>query len=181
MNAVIIRPIDLNDTESIVQWRNEDSVRSRLFSQELITAEQHIKYYNDVIKTGKCIQYIIEINGDDTKKIGTVFLKNIDYNSKKAEYGIFIGEEGFRGMGYAKIATRLILAQGFNVLQLNRVYLMVLADNFSAIRLYESAGFRYEGTMKEAYLRDNEYVDVVIMAILRENWEALKEINENIS
>ena len=172
MSEVSLRPLSLTDTNSIVRWRNSPSVKKNLYTQSELTPEQHIQYFNNVVLTGKCSQFIIEIDTVYGKKsIGTIFLKNIDLYNRCGEYGIFIGDDQERGKGYAKLATKQILRYGFEKLHLHRVYLTVMADNYPAIRAYENAGFIREGIEREAYLRGEEYVDIVYMAILEEEWK----------
>lgn len=170
--GVYIREINENDTANIVRWRNRDFVRKNLYSQELLTEEQHQEYFCKVVQTGKCRQFIIVVeNSGMLRDIGTIFIKNIDIHSKKGEYGIFIGEEDAQGKGYAKEATRQILQYAFCELNLNRVYLSVLAENENAIHLYEKSGFQREGILKEEYCRNGEFKDVVVMGITKGNWD----------
>ena len=172
MGTVALRPIELKDTDNIVKWRNLPSVKKNLYSQDELKPEQHINYYNSVVKTGKCAQFIITIEGTKgNQDIGTVFIKNIDHKNHNGEYGIFIGEEIARGKGYAKAATELVLKYGFESLNLHRIFLTVMNDNYPAIATYEKSGFLREGVMRDEYLRSDGYIDIIIMAILREDWE----------
>lgn len=172
MGTVALRPIELTDTDNIVRWRNLSSVKKNLYSQDELKPEQHINYYNSVVKTGKCAQFIISIEDtSDRQDIGTIFIKNIDHKNNNGEYGIFIGEETARGKGYAKAATELVLKYGFESLNLHRIYLTVMSDNYPAIAAYENSGFLREGVMRDEHLRSDGYIDIIMMAILREDWE----------
>ena len=171
MGEVSLRCLSIDDTQNIVRWRNSDFVRKNLFSQQTLTNE-HIEYYESKIKTGKCKQFIIVIKEDGkSMDVGTVFIKNLDYANSCGEFGIFIGEELARGKGYGKKATEQVLKYGFEVLGLNRIYLNVLADNTSAIKIYEHVGFIQEGIMRESFCRNKESVDVIIMAFLKCSWK----------
>lgn len=176
MGKVSLRPLSKEDTSNIVKWRNSSSVKRFLYSQAELKPEQHLEYYEKVVKAGKCAQFIITVDEKySATDIGTIFIKKIDNQSHNGEYGIFIGEESFRGKGYAKEATRQILEYGFDVLNLHRIYLTVMIDNHSAIKTYERCGFKREGVMRDEYLRsDGGYVDVVMMAILKGEWEVNK-------
>lgn len=175
MGIVSIRPLELKDTDNIVKWRNTPSVKKNLYSQDELKPEQHISYYERVVKAGKCAQFIISVDEDGgSEDIGTVFIKNLDHQSHNGEYGIFIGEESARGKGYAKAATEQILKYGFDVLDLHRIYLTVMSDNYPAIAAYEKSGFFREGVMRDEYLRSDGYVDVIMMAILKDEWEKRK-------
>ena len=168
---VSIRPININDTDNIVKWRNSDDVRFNLYSQDLISPEQHKNYFKNFIETGRCIQFIIEMHHDDIiEDVGTIFLKDIDRNSKKAEFGIFIGEASARGNGVAKKATIKILNFAFFEEQFNKVYLTLFADNIPAFRTYLSTGFRFEGVLREEYFNSTKYIDIIRMGITRADW-----------
>ena len=172
MSSVSLRPINLADTDKIVSWRNNPTVKRYLFTQTVLTNEQHILYYKDSILTGKCAQFIIEMkdNKKNISSIGTIFIKNIDNVNHCGEYGIFIGDDLARGKGYAKKATQLILEYGFEELKLHRISLKVMADNFPALKVYKAMGFKQEGIERDAYLREDGYVDIILMAILENEW-----------
>ena len=171
MTKVTIRPLERGDTDNIVRWRNTDSVKRNLYTQDELRPEQHLAYYENVVCKGKCAQFIITADEDGVRTdIGTVFIKKLDHANHNGEYGIFIGEESARGKGYAKAATELILAYGFEKLMLHRIYLTVMADNYPAISAYKHCGFQQEGLMRDEYLRLDGYVDIIMMAILKEDW-----------
>lgn len=171
MEKALLRQLSLTDTDSIVRWRNNPSVKKNLYSQEELNPQQHIAYFEKYIKTGKCVQFIIVENGENQRDVGTTFIKNIDHDNHNGEYGIFIGEENARGKGIAASATYEILKYGFEELKLHRIYLTVMADNFPAIRTYEKVGFMKEGVMREEFLRYDGYVDIVMMAMLKSDWD----------
>jgi RimJ/RimL family protein N-acetyltransferase len=75
--------------------------------------------------------------------------------------------EANRGQGYGKEATALALAYCWNRLNLNRVQLVVFGHNARAARVYAAAGFEREGLLRRAAFVDGEWIDLVIMAVLR--------------
>jgi len=171
MAEITLRPLTLADTFNIVRWRNQPEVYKNLYTQSLITEEQHVGYFHKYVETGLVHQYIIvaEIDGKP-KDIGTVFLKGIDRVSRKAEYGLFIGELQARGKGYASAVASATLKIAFNELDLNRVYLTVFADNLPAIKSYERAGFKKEGILRQDFFDGNVFHDIVHMAVLYSDW-----------
>lgn len=64
-------------------------------------------------------------------------------------------------------ARRLALHQ----IDLHRVNLHVFSTNAAAIHLYEKVGFVHEGVLRQAAHIDGRYVDVVVMGILREEYD----------
>ena len=158
-------PIGDGDTENIVRWRNKDIVRNNLFNTSPITHDDHRKWLENYVYTGKCHQFII--HAEDTP-IGSIFLKNIDQKNYKAEFGIFIGEESLIGKGYGTTAANIITNYGFNSLQLNKIYLLVFAENHRAVRSYEKVGFVQEGLFRRDQMVNGEFKDVITMAIFKE-------------
>lgn len=163
--SIYLRPMTYSDTDSIVRWRNTESVRKNFIYQALFTRESHENWIKTKVETGDVVQMIICETATD-KPIGSVYVRDIDHVHHKAEYGIFIGEESARGKGYGTEAARLMIRYCFEELKLHRLFLRVYAENLQAIRSYEKAGFE-----KEAYLRDDVYVggryrDIVLMGIL---------------
>lgn len=178
MNEVILGKIKALDTDNIVRWRNSDSVKRNLFTQFELTAEQHLGWLKSKVETGSCAQYIIVVSENSTNTdIGTVFIKNIDKQSNKGKFGIFIGEADACGKGHAKLATIEILKIAFEKMMLNRVSLTVMADNISGIKVYEKAGFIYEGVLRD-YLRDNTYLDVPVMEATKKMWLEFGDISQ---
>jgi len=107
---------------------------------------------------------------DGDRLIGFVALHSIEWNNRAGQLSIGIGEADFRGKGYGSEALRLILRYAFDELNLDRVGLDVISNNERAIRAYEKVGFRPEGALRKAVLRDGRRHDRLLMGILREEW-----------
>ena len=111
---------------------------------------------------------IIDLSNDQC--VGEAVLNAWSPADRSCNYRILIGPEG-RGCGFGSEATSLVIDYAFENTNLNRICLDVLAFNPRARRAYEKAGFVYEGTSREAFRFDGEYIDDVRMAILRSDWE----------
>lgn len=156
---VELRELSLNDTNKIVNWRNQDFVLENFIDKRLITKESHINYYHSRVETGLVKQFIIVCDGID---VGTTFLRDIDYDNKVAEFGIFIGEKDYLSKGVGSKAAKLIVEFGFDQLKLDRIFLRVLANNVRAQKSYEKVGFHLDDSNK--YIK-NEGVDEIFMVI----------------
>ena len=56
----------------------------------------------------------------------------------------------------------------------NRIYLYVFETNPRAIRAYEKCGFVHEGKLRQSVYRNGRYIDILLMSILRSEWDAQK-------
>ncbi len=104
--------------------------------------------------------------------VGNCGLHELDWKNRKAMFGIFIGNKDYWGKGYGTDATRTLLRYAFEQLGMNRIELEVYDFNPRAIRAYEKAGFRRDGTRRQALYREGAFHDIYLMGIVREDWDA---------
>jgi RimJ/RimL family protein N-acetyltransferase len=68
-----------------------------------------------------------------------------------------------------------MLKHGFETLNLHRIFLHVYETNPSAIQTYEKVGFVKEGIMRDAIYRNGCYINVLLMSVLRSEWNLIQE------
>ena len=77
------------------------------------------------------------------------------------------------GQGLGTAFLSLILDEAFGSLGAERFYLDCFADNARAQRSYEKLGFTRDGVLRQAFRHaDGRRSDLVMMAILKAEWEA---------
>lgn len=163
--GIYLRRMTYQDTDRIVAWRNSPQVRKNFIYQELFTRESHENWIRTQVETGHVIQTVI-CDLETDRPLGSVYIRDIDRQHQKAEYGIFIGEADARGRGVGTAAAKLMLRFSFEEAGLHRVYLRALAENKQAIRSYEKAGFCKEGLLRDDVCIAGVYRDIVWMAAL---------------
>ena len=123
----------------------------------------HNYWFDTRVMSGEVVQFII-VERLEEKAIGSVYLRDINYEKSEAEYGIFIGEEDYLGKGYGSEVAELMCEYAFTVLDLNKVFLRVFAENTRAIKSYQNAKFEIEGCFKDDVKIGNSYHDIIFMA-----------------
>lgn len=166
--TIYLLPIRQQDTEDIIRWRNQPFVRDKFIYRELFTRESHEKWLETMVKTKKVEQFIIYVK-EENKAVGSVYLRDIDRENGKAEYGIFIGEEAYLGRGIGSETAKVVLTYAFSELHLHKIMLRVFATNVRAIESYKKAGFVEEGYFKEEVKIENKYYDIIFMAAFKGN------------
>jgi diamine N-acetyltransferase len=76
------------------------------------------------------------------------------------------------GAGAGGWMLRAILAIAFGELQAHRVWLDVFESNARAQHVYENLGFRREGLLREAVLKDGAYRSLILMSLLDREYGA---------
>jgi len=119
---------------------------------------------------------------DDTKPMFHVILHNdvkIGYfrvtNYSALNRNLYIGadlHQDFRGKGLAYEAYRLFIPTIIKRYGLHKVSLEVLATNTRAHNLYIKLGFVNEGAKRQEVYKNGQYVDSIIMSILKSEVES---------
>lgn len=173
-SRVILRMPRESDRSAFEEWQSDPLVQAS-FAPALL--ERLIRQASGEQQPDR-LDFVV-CDRESTSAFGAVSLFNIDTGSRQAELAKTIGDPRFRGRGLAVDATSLLLAYGFGTLGLNRVYLRTLGGNLNNIKLNERIGFRFEGVLREAVHRDGKPADVVLMALLRNEFERSGAVDEH--
>jgi RimJ/RimL family protein N-acetyltransferase len=168
--AVLRRP-EPRDLDALYAQKNDPAVSSLLggFSTGYSRAdlEQWLEFHR---KQKDEVLWVVAEEATD-RCLGHVGLYQIDHRVRSAEFAIMLGDPAVWGKGLGRACTRFAVEYGFGQLNLNRIHLSVLSSNDRAIRLYRGLGFVEEGRLRQGQYKDGRYVDVVIMGLLREEYE----------
>ena len=164
-NQIYLRPITREDTDKIIQWRNSDTVRPFFIYQEPFTREGHLNWLKKMIESGKGCQFIICLKEAD-RPIGSTYLRDYDPVSRKAEYGVFIGEKEQKGKGIGTEALKLTMEFAFDELKLHKVFARAFSDNQASIHSLLKGGFRQEACLRDEVLVAGRYRDIILLARL---------------
>ena len=174
---VYLRPFEMSDREAYKRWRADaDPMATAEFGYRAPLSDAEVDNYIGARadQQGKPdYQFVICLLEDD-KAIGNCMLQGHDVRRRNAELGIVIGEADYRGKGYGADACNALLDFAFGELGLERVSLATLAGNEAGQRSYEKAGFKNEGLARNATFNRGRFHDMVLMAVLRADWEKLK-------
>jgi RimJ/RimL family protein N-acetyltransferase len=78
-----------------------------------------------------------------------------------------------QGSGVGRASLRAVKAYAFNKLNAHRLWLDVKSKNVRARHLYQSEGFVEEGVMRECLFEDGQFESLVLMSMLRQEFEAV--------
>ncbi len=163
-------------SKMFVRWdRDTETHRLANTNPAQLWSEKFIKEYiekNQIYNSPQAFRFWIRTLVED-KLIGNVSLWVNSWTHSEAWVGITIGEREYWSKGYGTDAMRLAVRYGFVEINLRRISLGLNSYNQRALKSYEKAGFKMEGTLRGEGLRDGQRYDGYYMGILREEWLAL--------
>ena len=166
---VRLRAYEKSDADALFRWFSDEDVTRWLGPPNFPSRAHQERFIESTSASSDEAKYFA-IETLDGKLIGDCGLRFIDWKSRKAEFFITIGEKEFWGKGFGSDALRIIIRLAFDKMNLNRLWLSVLVDNPRAVRCYEKCGFVREGLLRQESYVDGKYRDVLMMALLREDY-----------
>ena len=173
-----LRAVERDDIPRYVEWLNDPEVTAGLSMHLPMSTWDETRWFESLSSKApgeRGLALDAKTPEGGWKHIGSVGLDAIEWLDRSASFGIFIGEKSFWNQGYGTEATRLTLKHGFETLNLNRIFLHVYETNPRAIHAYDKAGFVREGLLREAVYRNGSYFNVLLMSMLRSEWNLIKE------
>lgn len=166
-----LRELEQRDIEEINSWRNDEKLIRKLTAPyRYINSDVDIMWFQQYMANRNNNVRCAVVDAQDAI-IALVSLTDIDYLNQSADFRLMVGKESNRGKGVGTFAVMEMLKHAFENLNLNRVELTVLSDNEVAKHLYEKCGFVYEGRKRKSIYKGGKFVDILIYAILREEFE----------
>lgn len=159
-----IRALEEKDASRMLQWIKDS--RTKEWSQ--INGDNHsietvLKFINNKSET-EIHKAVVDEND---VYLGTVSLKNIDYDNKAAEYAISMHYDA-HGIGAAQFATKEILRFGFEELKLERIYWYVFSDNMRANGFYNKINAYFEGEFRNAIIVNGKTHNLKWYSVLKD-------------
>jgi ribosomal-protein-serine acetyltransferase len=101
--------------------------------------------------------------------VGTIGMHTIDWVDRSTSLGYWMSED-FQGKGLMRAAFQAMLAYAFDELELHRVEIRCATGNVRSRSLPEKAGFKHEGTLRQAQWLCDRYVDIAVYSLLASEW-----------
>jgi diamine N-acetyltransferase len=127
------------------------------------------KQFDKRLEDADSAHFVIEVDG---KLVGGIGLHHRQRRDGSAQFGVGIYDPEYLGQGYGRDAIETLLGWAFQIQNYRRIWLETYALNERAVRSYRAVGFVEEGRLREHAFYDGRYVDVLVMGMLRSDWQA---------
>ncbi len=134
--GVTLRKLTHDKIEMLRQWRNDPKIQQYMFYRQEITPEMQEKWFANLNQDTN-YYFIIEYEGES---IGLINVKNIDFEKRNGESGVFIYEDKYLNTDVAYRAHLVMFDYMYEVLKLDYTYSHMLGDNARAVRFMDFLG-----------------------------------------
>jgi RimJ/RimL family protein N-acetyltransferase len=168
---VRLRALEKSDADAMIRWASDEDVVRWHGPPNWPASRVQQEQFIERVTAPDYADKAFAIETLDGTLVGDCGLRTIEWRSRKAEFYITIGEKQLWDKGFGTDALKLISRLAFDKMNLNRLWLTVLVDNPRAVRCYEKCGFVREGLLRQESFVDGKYRDVLVMALLREDYD----------
>lgn len=104
------------------------------------------------------------------KIAGNISLQEIDWSTRTAEIGYWLGSD-FTGQGIMTKAVSALLDYAFIECDLHKVEIWAAEDNLKSRKIPERLGFIKEGIRRDDEYINGKYLTMVIYGLLKNEWD----------
>ncbi|MEI6805340.1 MAG: GNAT family protein [Myxococcaceae bacterium] len=175
-----LRFLEKEDNPKVKKWLRDPYILELTFvipgperRASLPFDEKMMEQYIDVLLSDKSRKtFAIEVDGNH---VGNLGLKEIDFQTKKAELFIEIGEAKYRGIGIGKASMAILMDHVFFQMGLEEMVLEVLEFNQAALRVYQQLGFQTSHRSGWHYDENGRYWQVWLMRLPKARWMSQRD------
>jgi UDP-4-amino-4,6-dideoxy-N-acetyl-beta-L-altrosamine N-acetyltransferase len=171
MTDARLRPATAADSARMLAWRNQPDVARWMYSDHLITAEEHARFIATALTDPGRHYWIVEFDG---APVGLAGLVDISAQNRKATLVHYLADASVRGKGLGAFVEIWLLDKTFRELKLNKLSCEVLLENEGAWRLHEGFGFTREALFRAHVWKAGAPCDVVGLGMLAAEWAAAR-------
>ena len=169
---ITLRELSRDDIPIINRWRQDPVVADCVVApRRFIGLDVDLKWYDEYLARRPSEVRCAVCLAESGQLVGMVSLTRIDHIHRNAEFNFMVGEREARNRGVGTAAARAMVRHGLFDVNLHRIYVSILRDNVSSIRMCQKAGFREEGTIREGAYKNGRYHDLVLMGVLKSEWQ----------
>jgi RimJ/RimL family protein N-acetyltransferase len=178
---VVLRELRASDAQSLFALLTTEEV-SRFISPPPSTVDGFEKFIAWTIRqraAGTYACFAVTLRGFDTA-IGIFQVRDTSSGFDTAEWGFAIGS-AFWGTGVFQEGAELVLEFTFDTIGVHRLEARAAVLNGRGNGALQKVGAVQEGVLRKSFLRDGEYLDQVLYAMLDVDWRRQRETMAPVS
>lgn len=169
-----LRALEKVDLPLLRDWRNIQSFRRNFREFRELGLDDQLRWY-DSLQSTKSTNFMFVITRlEDDLPIGACGLLYTNWIIRAADFSFYIGyEESYIDTaGYANEAAQLLINYGFNVLNLNKIWMELYEFDSLKLDFFEKLGFKRDGKLRDNCFEDGRYWDSYIISLTRKDYQS---------
>jgi acetyltransferase, GNAT family len=171
---ILSRPVE-GDMQHIIHYLDSDKVYSENTANMPYPYKEADAEFliHEVVDKGfeNKTDFVFAIRNKENGLImGLIGIHHWDKANQKAEIGYWLGKE-FWNKGYVTEAMAEVLAFGFEVLNLNKMFANFFPHNPASGRVMEKSGMKQEAVLRQEIYKNGKFLDFVRYSILKEDFK----------
>jgi RimJ/RimL family protein N-acetyltransferase len=180
-DRLILRRFELTDANNMFKnWANDSEVTKFLTWEthsDIEVTKGILEEWVDEYMKPNVYHWAIELN-EIREVIGGIAVFNLDEQNLSCELG-YCMSKAYWGKGIMSETLEGVIDYLFSEIGLNRITAKHDTNNVASGKVMVKSGMKYEGTLKQAYIRNKkEFCDMAIYAILKSEWINKQQIGQ---
>ena len=172
-----LKPFVQSDFQQLIDWIDTEELLIK-WSGSLFSFPLTIKtmewYIRDTNVPGESDAFVFKAVETETGEVvGHISLGGLSWKNRSSRISRVLVSPHAQQKGICQQMTKAVLKIGFEELGLHRIGLGVYENNKPALNCYLKSGMNIEGVSRDILWYNNEYLSMVEMAILEEEWKAM--------
>lgn len=169
---IVLREIRPSDAQGLMEVLSAEEVSRFIWEppSSIQVFETFIARSRSQRAAGACACYVVTLEGFDTA-IGLFQIREVAPGFSTAEWGFAIGSD-FWGTGVFTEAAGLALEFVFETLGSHRLEARSATRNGRGHAALRKVGAVQEGVLRKSLVRNGEYIDQMLYAIVADEWRA---------
>lgn len=101
---------------------------------------------------------------------GVIDLHEWDHSLQKAEIGYWLAPD-HQGKGIAITSCKTLISYAFAAMRCNKIEIRFALENHKSAQIPIKLGFVKEGILRQSAKLHGQYIDTVVMGMLRKDWK----------
>ena len=168
-----LRPLDASDAPAIQRAAGAREIADTMISLPHPypdgEAERYMARQRAERQAGRSVTFAIDQLAQGALG-GLVEVRDINHEHSNAELSFWLAIEAW-GRGYMSEVIQTVVRYCFEDLCLNRLYAYHMLRNPASGRVLQKNGFKQEGILRQYVRKWEQFEDVALCAILRQEWQ----------
>lgn len=164
---VILRALEASDLERCYRWMNDPNIVRTLKSRYPMAFDHEALWLDEAVRGSHSARHFAIENKHSRDHIGNASVHDIDWVSRTAQFGLFIGEPAAWNKGFGSDVVKTLVHFAFTEMNLLKLKIHVFDYNERARHLLVGQGFVQEGKLQREFFREGTFHDILILSIFR--------------